>query len=347
MSRPQRIQYSDAIEPLVQFIEDTPPAEILDATLAKLRDGVSTETMLTASALAVTRSTDLPPGHHGGPLHPLAGLYAITNFVDRLEGEDKFLPVMQHVALSNKHINHPAISPYQLLEFAPTWFASVEAATAAFLGEAIGQVDEFSEVRALDANVLAIRLSIDATGEPSSISAEGLYARSLNDNPMEVHLNISSREVEQSHAYEDKDVSVQGKSRSNSTLGNSRIPPRDYRCGHMEDYADEDLESIRHRGDDCFGKPQRGGQVQCKNWRRPTTTNWTTAQRCGAPCHPQATRGEWLVIGERVRPIAVSGWQISSAVRHRARRNKFHGENFRGGATDLGCDYQNKREAIR
>ena len=62
------------------------------ATLDKLRDGVSTKTMLTASALAVTRSSELPPGHHGGPLHPLAGLYAISNLVERLEGEEKFLP---------------------------------------------------------------------------------------------------------------------------------------------------------------------------------------------------------------------------------------------------------------
>ena len=41
MPMPQRIQYSDAIEPLVQFIEDTPPAEILDRTLEKLRDALS------------------------------------------------------------------------------------------------------------------------------------------------------------------------------------------------------------------------------------------------------------------------------------------------------------------
>jgi len=33
---PNRIQFSDAIEPLVQFIEETPPAEILDGTLAQL-----------------------------------------------------------------------------------------------------------------------------------------------------------------------------------------------------------------------------------------------------------------------------------------------------------------------
>ena len=109
---PQRVQFADHIEPLVQFIEETPPAEIVDATLEKLRAGVPIKTMMTASALAVTRSADLPPGHHGGPLHPLAGMYAILKLVDRLEGEDRFVPVLQHVALSNKHINDPATGPY-------------------------------------------------------------------------------------------------------------------------------------------------------------------------------------------------------------------------------------------
>jgi len=117
MPIPQRVQYPADIEPLVQFIEETSPEEVLDRTLEKLRAGVPTDTMLTASALAVTRSTDMPPGHHGGPLHPLAGLYAVTKLIERLDGEQKFVPVLQHVALSNKHINHPAMGPYQLLEF--------------------------------------------------------------------------------------------------------------------------------------------------------------------------------------------------------------------------------------
>jgi hypothetical protein len=133
MPIPTRVQYPADIEPLVQFIEDTPPADIIDETLAKLRAGVPTETMLTASALAVTRSSDLPPGHHGGPLHPLAGLYALSNLVSRLEGEDRFIPVVQHVALSNKHVNAPETSPYQLLEFAPINFKDFDAAKAAFL----------------------------------------------------------------------------------------------------------------------------------------------------------------------------------------------------------------------
>jgi hypothetical protein len=130
---PNRVQFPDAIEPLVQFIEETPPAEILDRTLEKLRAGMPTQTMLTASALAVARSSDLPPGHHGGPLHPLAGLYAVSKLVERLEGEQRFVPVLQHVALSNKHIHHPAMGPYSLLEFAPVDAGGVEATKAAFL----------------------------------------------------------------------------------------------------------------------------------------------------------------------------------------------------------------------
>ena len=41
MPMPQRVQYSDAIEPLVQFIEETAPEEIVDRALDKLRAGVS------------------------------------------------------------------------------------------------------------------------------------------------------------------------------------------------------------------------------------------------------------------------------------------------------------------
>lgn len=129
---PRRVQFADDIEPLVQFIEETDPSEIVDQTLAKLRDGVPIRTMLTASALAVTRSSDLPPGHHGGPLHPLVGLHALHHLVDRLDGEDRFLPILQHVALSNKHIHHPAMGPFMLLDFEPLDAGGVEATKEAF-----------------------------------------------------------------------------------------------------------------------------------------------------------------------------------------------------------------------
>jgi hypothetical protein len=128
-----RVRYPGALEPLVQFIEETEAGEIIDQTLAKLREGVPIKTMLTASALAVTRSSDLPPGHHGGPLHPLVGVHAVRSIVERLSGESHFLPVLQHVALSNKHIHHPGMGPYMLPDFAPVDAGGVEATKYAFL----------------------------------------------------------------------------------------------------------------------------------------------------------------------------------------------------------------------
>src|SRR3989442_6553530 len=109
MHRP--VRFADDIEPLVQFIEETDPSRILEATLGKLREGLSVKKLLTASALAVTRSSDLPPGHHGGPPHPLVGLHALHNTAERVSGEQRVLPIPQHVALSNKHIQHSSIRP--------------------------------------------------------------------------------------------------------------------------------------------------------------------------------------------------------------------------------------------
>ena len=140
---PNRVRYDEAMEPLVQFIEDTPPAEIVDRTLEKLRAGMPGRTLLTASALAVARSSDLPPGHHGGPLHPLAGLFAVTQITGRLSGEQSYLPVVQHVALSNKHIHDPGMGPYSLMAFEPVDAGGVEATKAAFfLAASRGEVNK-------------------------------------------------------------------------------------------------------------------------------------------------------------------------------------------------------------
>ncbi|PYN34261.1 MAG: hypothetical protein DME01_15750, partial [Candidatus Rokuibacteriota bacterium] len=126
------VRFADDIEPLVQFIEETEPSRILEATLGKLREGLSVRKLLTASALAVTRSSDLPPGHHGGPLHPLVGIHALHNTVERVSGEQRFLPVLQHVALSNKHVNHPNMGPYILADAEPLDSGGVEATKKAF-----------------------------------------------------------------------------------------------------------------------------------------------------------------------------------------------------------------------
>ena len=53
---PPRVQDDpEAIEPLVQFIEETPSAELIDRTLEKFRAGVPLEAVQTAAARAVAR----------------------------------------------------------------------------------------------------------------------------------------------------------------------------------------------------------------------------------------------------------------------------------------------------
>src|SRR2546428_1640882 len=110
----QRVVYPDHIEPLVQFVEETAPESIVARAHEKLAAGTSVKDMLLASALAVVRSSDLPPGHHGGPLHPLAGLHAVRNIAARLPGEYAMLPVIQNVAAATNHIPSPAMGPSAL-----------------------------------------------------------------------------------------------------------------------------------------------------------------------------------------------------------------------------------------
>jgi hypothetical protein len=115
----QRAAYPERLEPLVQFVEETAPDRIVAATHEKLSAGTPVKDMLLASALAVIRSSDLPPGHHGGPVHPLSGLHAVRHMAARLPGDFARLPVIQNVALSNKHIHSPAMGPYILAEAKP------------------------------------------------------------------------------------------------------------------------------------------------------------------------------------------------------------------------------------
>src|SRR5262245_10139017 len=117
MARP--VTYPASIEPLVQFVEETAPADIVARTHEQLASGTPVKDMLLASALAVVRSSDLPPGHHGGPLHPLAGIHAVSSISARLPGEYAQLPVIQNVAVANKHIHSPAMGPYILADAQP------------------------------------------------------------------------------------------------------------------------------------------------------------------------------------------------------------------------------------
>ena len=81
MARP--VAYPESIEPLVRFVEETAPEHIVARTHDRLAAGTPVRDMLLASGLAVVRSSDLPPGHHGGPLHPLSGLHAVRHISRR------------------------------------------------------------------------------------------------------------------------------------------------------------------------------------------------------------------------------------------------------------------------
>src|SRR2546423_4515369 len=115
----QLVRVPAPIESLVHFVEETDPADMLSATIAQLQAGVSSRDLLAGAALAVARSTDLPPGHHGGPVHPLSGIHAVYHLSERLTGDLHFVPIVQNVLLANKHIHHPAMGPFLMPDMQP------------------------------------------------------------------------------------------------------------------------------------------------------------------------------------------------------------------------------------
>ena len=107
------------IEPLVMLVEQTPPERIVEETLDVLRAGTPPRAMLAASALAVSRASELPADHHGGPVHPVSGIHGVHPLSRRLTGDARFLPIVQNVALANKHIHDVETGPTAMLELEP------------------------------------------------------------------------------------------------------------------------------------------------------------------------------------------------------------------------------------
>src|SRR3989442_11705013 len=68
MARP--VAYPDHIEPLVHFVEETPPEHIVARTHDKLAAGTPVKEMLLAGALAGEGPTDPAPRHHCRPPPP-------------------------------------------------------------------------------------------------------------------------------------------------------------------------------------------------------------------------------------------------------------------------------------
>ncbi|MDA0790324.1 MAG: hypothetical protein O2780_12805 [Proteobacteria bacterium] len=113
------VQFDHEIESLVRFVEESDPDHIVAQTYQKLRSGIPDLDLLRASTLAVVRSTEVPPQHHGGPLHPVCGVHAVRHVADRLSGNEAFLPVIQHVALCNNHVHSMQMGPYLMPECEP------------------------------------------------------------------------------------------------------------------------------------------------------------------------------------------------------------------------------------
>ncbi|MGH6717750.1 MAG: hypothetical protein ACREER_00405, partial [Alphaproteobacteria bacterium] len=95
----------------VRLVEDTPPALIVEAAIDALSRGVAPERLLAGAAIGVSRSTELPPDHHGGPVHPVCGLHPVLALSRRLAGRAAWLPVVQNVALANKHVHSDTMGP--------------------------------------------------------------------------------------------------------------------------------------------------------------------------------------------------------------------------------------------
>src|SRR5258705_7309085 len=89
-----RVRFPDHIEPLVQFVEETTPDRLVAETHDKLVAGTPVKDMLLASALAVARSSDLPPGHHGRPPHPPARPHSLRHISAPLTRANALLPAI-------------------------------------------------------------------------------------------------------------------------------------------------------------------------------------------------------------------------------------------------------------
>ena len=107
------------VEERVRFVEETDTNEIVEKTYAELKAGTSSLDLLTASTLAVVRSTEIPPQHHGGPLHPVCGIRGVVKVAERLPEHLKPLPIIQHVTLCNNHVHSPQMGPYLMPELEP------------------------------------------------------------------------------------------------------------------------------------------------------------------------------------------------------------------------------------
>ena len=172
------VEFSRDMEREVRFVEDTEPGRIIAATLEKLRAGEAPRKLMTAAALAVSRSCELPRDHHGGPIHPIAGIHATHQLAGRLDGEWGYVPVIQSVALANKHIHTP--------EMGPTAMAAIEPAEDN--GDVDAMLDDFAAALVGRQSRQAERLlaALVKTARPDRI-LNAMLAVGLRQNALDDH----------------------------------------------------------------------------------------------------------------------------------------------------------------
>lgn len=109
------IRLPEPMEGLVHFIEETAPERIIGATLERLAKDCDSHALYAASAVAISRSSEIQIDHHGGPLHHVAGLHAIMDAGRRAGGALGRLAVVQATALANRNIHAPEMGPAVML----------------------------------------------------------------------------------------------------------------------------------------------------------------------------------------------------------------------------------------
>ena len=167
------LRFESEVEELVCFVEETDPQVMVEATLARLRNGTSAQQLLTASALAIVRSTELPPQHHGGPVHPICAVRAVAETSKRLAGEVSYLPLIQHAALCNNHVHSPQMGPYLMPAIEPLAgtaqaLGSYHISDETFHGEAPVQADASADLDPVSATKDAFHRSVLARQTPAA-----------------------------------------------------------------------------------------------------------------------------------------------------------------------------------